>query len=60
MSEKVIMLGNESIARGAYEAGVKFRQHIQVRLVQRSVRTWSNIKTVYTASGHRMKKLRQK
>ncbi len=23
MSEKVIMLGNEAIARGAYEAGVK-------------------------------------
>ena len=49
MSEKVIMLGNEAIARGAYEAGVKvFRQHILVRLVQRSVRTWSNIKIVYT------------
>ena len=23
MSEKVIMLGNEAIARGAYEAGIK-------------------------------------
>ena len=32
MSEKVIMLGNEAIARGAYEGQVqRFQQHIQVR-----------------------------
>ena len=60
MSEKVIMLGNEAIARGAYEAGVKVSAAYPGTPSTESVRTWSNIKTVYTASGHRMKKLRQK
>ena len=46
MSEKVIMLGNEAIARGAYEAGVKVSAAYPG--------------TPSTASGHRMKKLRQK
>ena len=51
MSEvkKVIMLGNEAIARGAYEAGVL-----------RSVRIWSNTKTIFTVNGLRMRRLQQK
>ena len=54
MSEvkKVIMLGNEAIARGAYEAGVN--------RVLRSVRIWSNTKTIFTVNGLRMRRSQQK
>lgn len=60
MSEKVIMLGNEAIARGAYEAGVKVSAAYPGTPSTEISENLVNIKTVYTASGHRMKKLRQK
>ena len=44
-TKKVIMLGNEAIARGAYEAGV---------------RIWSNTKTIFIVNGLRMRRLQQK
>ena len=60
MAEKVIMLGNEAIARGAYEAGVKVSSaypgtpstEISEYLVQ--------YKMMCMKSGRRMKKWRQK
>ena len=52
MSETKIMLGNEAIARGAYEAGVKV---IPVHQVLRSVKILYNTMK-YMQSGHRMKK----
>ena len=59
MSEvkKVIMLGNEAIARGAYEAGVKVSAAYRVL---RSARIWSNTKTIFTVNGLRMRRLQQK
>ena len=60
MSEKVIMLGNEAIARGAYEAGVKVSAAYPGTPSTEISENLVKYKTVYTASGHRMKKLRQK
>ncbi len=56
MSEKVIMLGNEAIARGAYEAGVKVSSaypgtpstEISEYLVQ--------YRRTFMKSGHRMRR----
>ena len=47
---------NEKDRLRGYDIRGRYRQHIRVRRVQRSVRTWSNIKTVYTVNGHQMKK----
>ena len=62
MSEvkKVIMLGNEAIARGAYEAGVKVSAAYLEHRVLRSARIWSNTKTIFTVNGLRMRRLQQK
>ena len=38
--EKKIMLGNQAIARGAYEAGVRYPLHIREHRVQKSVSIW--------------------
>ena len=37
MSKKKIMLGNEAIARGAYEAGVKVKHIVLLRLLYKFV-----------------------
>ena len=57
-AKKVIMLGNEAIARGAYEAGVKVSAAYPG--TPRSVRIWSNTKTIFTVNGLRMRRLQQK
>ena len=53
MSEvkKVVMLGNEAIARGAYEAGVK---------VSAAYPGTPNTKTIFTVNGLRMRRSQQK
>ena len=54
-AKKVIMLGNEAIARGAYEAGVKVSA-----AYPGTPRIWSNTKTIFTVNGLRMRRLQQK
>lgn len=55
MSEVRLMLGNEAIARGAYEAGVKVSRHIREHRVQRLMKVLRSI-VRYTASGRPMKR----
>ena len=59
MAEKVIMLGNEAIARGAYEAGVKVSSAYPDSEYEISEYLY-NIKMMCMKSGRRMKKWRQK
>ena len=51
MNQKVIMLGNEAIARGAYEAGVK---------VSDAYPGTPSTEMIFMRSGHRMKRWQQK
>lgn len=60
MSEKVIMLGNEAIARGAYEAGVKVSAAYPGTPSTEISENLVKYKDSLYCSGHRMKKLRQK
>ena len=62
MSEvkKVIMLGNEAIARGAYEAGVKVSAAYPGTPSTEISENLSNTKTIFTVNGLRMRRLQQK
>ena len=55
-SKKVIMLGNEAIARGAYEAGVKVSAAYPGTPSTEISEYWYNIKKTYIVSGLRMRK----
>lgn len=56
MAKQKIMLGNEAIARGAYEAGVKVSLLIREHRVRRLARIWYSM-TIFTANGRRTRKL---
>ena len=62
MSEvkKVIMLGNEAIARGAYEAGVKVSAAYPGTPSTEISENLVNTKTIFTVNGLRMRRLQQK
>lgn len=60
MAEKVIMLGNEAIARGAYEAGVKVSSAYPELRVLRSVNILSSTGMMYMKNGHRTKRWLQR
>ena len=62
MSEvkKVIMLGNEAIARGAYEAGVKVSAAYPGTPSTEISENLSNTKTIFTVNGLRMRRSQQK
>ena len=62
MSEvkKVIMLGNEAIARGAYEAGVKVSAAYPGTPSTEISENLVNTKTIFTVNGLRMRRSQQK
>ena len=56
MAEKVIMLGNEAIARGAYEAGVK----VSSAYPGTPSTEISDTGMMYMKNGHRTRRLLQR
>lgn len=51
-----MMLGNAAIARGAYEAGLRFLRHIRERQVRKSAKILLPIRMLFTLNGRLMKR----